>query len=87
VAAAVKEAIGCRKLPGSREEIRMDLALVMSSLSMTQLQQAVGIQLLDVVKDQQRSQANSMLRDFVQTQRQILAAAHPYLGKHLDVYV
>ena len=86
--AAVKEACGgCRMLPGSREEIRMDLALVMSSISMSQLQQEISIRLLDQVKDWQQSQANTMLQDFVQTQRRIQAAAHPYLGKHLDVYV
>lgn len=44
------------------------------------LKQAVGITLLNTVKDTQAAQAATMLRDFA-------AAQHPHLGKSLDIRV
>jgi hypothetical protein len=44
------------------------------------LKQAIGITLLNRVKDTQAAQAATLLQDFA-------AAQHPYLGKQLDIKV
>ncbi|CAG7646964.1 putative motility protein [Paenibacillus allorhizosphaerae] len=44
------------------------------------LKQAIGITLLDTMKDVQTAQAATLLRDFA-------AAQHPYLGKSLDIRI
>lgn len=42
------------------------------------LKQAIGIAMLNKIKDTETAQAVTMLQDFA-------AAQHPYLGKNLDI--
>ncbi|GIQ67518.1 putative motility protein [Xylanibacillus composti] len=51
------------------------------------LKQAVGIAMLDKAMSAEAAQMEKLLSGFEKNQKEIQQAAHPYLGKQLDIQV
>jgi hypothetical protein len=49
------------------------------------LQQAIGLTLMNKVKDTSAVQASTLLQDFAKSQQQIAASVTPHLGQSIDV--
>jgi len=66
----------------------MAIQAIMNAVNSTDaLQQYIGINMLNKTKDLATSEASQLLKDFSSAQGQIQAAAHPHLGKHIDVRI
>jgi hypothetical protein len=55
--------------------------------NVSQIQQTLGLALLQSAQSTQAAEAMVMLEDFEQAQQHVQNATHPHLGKQLDIEV